>query len=774
MRRIERLTKTAGLLALLILTAASLTGCRTLLGGESEHDYLVGKGRRDITGPLSDVQMFGFVREGQTTAGVHTRLWSRAFVIAEAARPKSRLVMVTADLGSMPHEIQRDVVDRLQDEYGKLYRLDNVILAATHTHAGPGGYWHTGAGTPLGSPLYIEHYNAIVDGIVQSIVDAHESMEPATIRIAQGEVEDAGANRSRVAYLNNPDEEIAKYEHDTDRTMTLLKFTGDGGDLGTINWFAVHPTAMTYNNRLISGDHKGYAEQEFEAYWERRSDVDYEGAAFVAAFANSNCGDVTANLNLDNTGPGENEFETTRIIGGRQLDVAWRLFQNASDEITGPIESVQSYVDFSKLKIGADWTNGAGPQRTCPSAYGYAFAAGSTEDGGGHPLFQEGMLKRNAMIDSIASQMVGFSPSDEIRACHLPKVVLFAPGEMDPPGQAQVLPLGIARIGPLIFVVHPGEITTMSGRRIRETVAAAFQTTPEWVVIAAYANDFSGYTTTYEEYQTQQYEGGHTLYGPWQLAGYQQEYDRLSSELAGTAREEKEEATVDSAMAEAMAMTHDGLTTGSMKPKKPMPPAPRDLRGTVDTVMLGTDLDPLPSGEAFGQVLVDAEPLYERGAEVLVAFRTGNPQNDFYNGGNTITVERKGDEGWAPAITDRDWTTKFHWSTDPVPPVEPPVTLADVMSKPDPAETEAEDAATESEAAPETMENSSETETPASPGSDAEEAPPLMTSRATISWDIPADMEPGTYRIVFHGAYIDKRDGLIKHFDAASSRFRVR
>ena len=31
---------------------------------------------------------------------------------------------------------------------------------------------------------------------------------------------------------------------------------------------------------------------------------------FIAAFAQSNCGDVTPNLNLNNTGPGENEFET--------------------------------------------------------------------------------------------------------------------------------------------------------------------------------------------------------------------------------------------------------------------------------------------------------------------------------------------------------------------------------------------------------------------------------------------------------------------------------
>lgn len=757
MHRLHRLIHTAGLAALLILTGAGLTGCATLFG-EPERPYLVGKGRRDITGPMAGVQMFGFVREGQTTAGVHFRLWSRAFVVADAASPKDRLVLVTADLGSLPHEIQRDVVKNLQAEYGDLYRLDNVILAATHTHSGPGGYWHYGAGSPLGGAFHKMHYNAIVEGITRSIIDAHESIEPADVLIARGEVENAGANRSLKAYMNNPDEELAKYEHDTDRTMTLLRFDGARGPIGTINWFAVHPTSMTYNNRLISGDHKGYAEQEFEYQWERRSALDYGDANFVAAFANSNCGDVTSNLNLDNTGPGENEFESTRIIGRRQLDVARRLFQSAGEPLEGPIESIQGYVDFSKLEVGAEWTKGAGPQRTCPSAYGYAFAAGSTEDGGGHPLFREGMLERNAMIDSIASQMAGHKPSDEIRACHLPKVVLFAPGEMEPPAQAQVQPLGIARVGQLVFVVHPGEITTMAGRRVRETVARALGTTPEWVVIAAYANAFNGYTTTNEEYQTQQYEGGHTLYGPWQLAGFQQEYDRLSRRLIGEKVAPFPPTVEDAATTE----------TVEMAAEKMMGPKPRDLRGQVDSTPIGNEFDRLPPGETFGRVLVDADPLYERGSQVRVAFRTGNPSNDFHNGGNTITIERRAGEGWVRALTDRDWSTKFHWSTDPLPPPAPPVTEADVMAKPGDSDAE------EMEAGNENAEAEDESEEAGDAEETDEEDPAQVASRATITWDIPANMEPGVYRVVFHGAYLDRRDGLVKHFNAESSRFTVR
>ena len=80
-------------------------------------------------------------------------------------------------------------------------------------------------------------------------------------------------------------------------------------------------------------------------------------------------------------------------------------------------------------------------------------------------------------------------PSDEFRACHLPNVILFATGEQDPPLYPQVLPLSIVQIGSLAIVGLPGEITTMAGRRLRETVAAALGSSVEHVVLAAYMND---------------------------------------------------------------------------------------------------------------------------------------------------------------------------------------------------------------------------------------------------------------------------------------------
>lgn len=611
----------------------NLSGCglaeRIGLRPARQFNYLVGRGWSDITGPAADVGMFGYARAGQTTAGIHTRLRARAFIIAERGDPADRVAFVVCDLGAMFHEIQQAVVANMQTAHGDLYRLDNVVLTATHTHSGPAGYSNYMAKTPLGGAMHRVHMDAIIDGITDALMQAHADLAPGYLVLGQGEVEDAGAQRSMPAYLANPEAERARYDAPTDKTMTLVKFVRADGPVAALNWFAVHPTSMTYDNQLISGDHKGYAEAAIEESLKAG-----DGKRFVAAFANTNCGDVTSNLNLDNTGPGVDEFDSTRIIGERQQEVALTLLDMASARIEGGIETRFAYVDFSSLVVGDEFT-GAGEQGTCPSAYGYAFAAGSTEDGGGHPLFREGKMVRNRMADSLVASLAGFSPSDDLRACHAPKIVLLGLGEATPQAlQAQVLPLTLMRIGSLAIICIPGEITTMAGRRLREAVAASLAeggVEIDTVVIAAYSNDYAGYITTREEYETQQYEGGHTLYGPWTHAGYMQEFTRLA----------------------------DAMASGEEVDRGP---DPFDISDLVQDTPLGTDYDETPPGAQFGEVIADADAEYQSGRRVSVTFWTANPSNAFETGSNYVAIERKEGEDWRAIASDADWSTRFGWA----------------------------------------------------------------------------------------------------------------
>jgi neutral ceramidase len=89
----------------------------------------------------------------------------------------------------------------------------------------------------------------------------------------------------------------------------------EGRTVGVINWFPTHNTSMTNQNRLISSDNKGYAGY----HWERDNEgVDYladEPPPFVAAFAQTNAGDMSPNLNLrPGSGPTEDQLGVSEIL----------------------------------------------------------------------------------------------------------------------------------------------------------------------------------------------------------------------------------------------------------------------------------------------------------------------------------------------------------------------------------------------------------------------------------------------------------------------------
>lgn len=583
----------------------------------------------DITGPAVGMHMWGFGRPDQITEGIHFRQRSRAFIVAQRDQPEQRMVFVSADLGSVDHPMTLEIIERLQGKFAQLYTLDNVIISATHTHSGPGGYWHSRNDTGLDGGFYPRHFEVIVSGIVRSIAKAHRDLQPGTIAINSGRVNDAGVNRSVSAYLANPEAERLRYRDNTPKDMTLLKFIGDSGPIGMINWYALHPTAMNYYNRLISGDHKGYASlvMESEKGTTYQSDDD-----FVAAFAQSDPGDVTPNTNLDNTGPGETDIETTQIMGQRQLRVASQLFEQASEVLAGPIDYRRVYVDLSDYEVSNQFT-GKGTQTTCPSAYGYSFAGGSTEDGGAHFLFHEGMVDQSYLMDLLIRFVTGAPQwTEAVKACQSPKPILFETGSGTPPLQSQVHQVSLFRIGQLVILALPTEITTMAGRRLRESVMSQLGDWAQHIVIAGYANGYSGYVTTAEEYTLQQYEGAHTLHGRWSLAAYQQ----IASQLA-TALEVGQPA-----------VTHTAYD---------------DWRDRVTKLELPVDsVSPPPQGHSYGSALPLQKKEYQRGDTVTAQFWSSNPTESYETGNNFLLVERNTPQGWVTIATDANWITRVRWT----------------------------------------------------------------------------------------------------------------
>ncbi len=72
--------------------------------------YLIGSGIYDITGTAGEIVMEAFAVSSQKTAGIHTRLRSRAFVVGDGT---NRVVFVSADLGMMFQMVKKKCVRKL-------------------------------------------------------------------------------------------------------------------------------------------------------------------------------------------------------------------------------------------------------------------------------------------------------------------------------------------------------------------------------------------------------------------------------------------------------------------------------------------------------------------------------------------------------------------------------------------------------------------------------------------------------------------------------------
>lgn len=676
--------------------------------------YHIGVGRADCTGQVADINLMGYGKKGQNARGLLTRLFSRAFVLAEPDG-SNRMVFVSIDIGMVSQRMRLEVLKRLQSKYGSLYRRDNVILSGIHTHSGPAGFFQYTVFVIASEGFSNRTFEHMVTGIMKSIEVAHTNLKPGKLFINKGNVDGAQINRSPFSYLQNPQSERARYSSNTDKEMTVLKMVDLNGDeLGLISWFAIHPVSMNNTNHLVNSDNMGYASYLFEQ--EKNKGYLPGQGPFVAAFASSNLGDVSSNTrgphcintgescdNANSTcpiggsttciamGPGQDMLDSTQIIGRTMYQAAKELYASASQEVTGPLISAHQWVNMTNVTVSLNSTHTA---KTCKPALGYSFAAGTT-DGFGSLNFTQGTTESNPFWDTIRDQILG-KPSEEIKECHKPKPVLIHTGELSKPHpwHPDIVDVQIITLGSLAIAAIPGEFTTMSGRRFREAVKAEFATygmQNMTVVISGLCNVYTHYITTYEEYQVQRYEAASTIYGPHTLSAYIQLFRVLAKAIATD--------------------TVANLSSG------PEPPFFKELI----IPLIPNIVDRPPMGKNFGDVLQPPNPKYRVGEVVEVTFVGANPKNSAENRTHHtfLTVEKYESISttWQIVHNDASWETRFNWHKGL-----------------------------------------------------------LGRSNATIEWHIPDTAQPGIYRIRYFG-HNRKQDFLkpavILPFESTSSTFEV-
>uniref|UniRef100_A0A6V3PGQ6 Neutral ceramidase n=1 Tax=Lotharella globosa TaxID=91324 RepID=A0A6V3PGQ6_9EUKA len=467
-------------------------------------EFLVGVGKADITGPAADVNLCGYEYLNQTAKGIHLRLLARTLIVSGTEEGAKRVAFVSIDTGMPSQLATKVIVETLAKKLGPgVYTERNLLISSTHTHSTPGG-WQQYLLFQVSSLGFVqEAFDAVVSGVVRSVVRAHMALQPGSLSLNSGLLAGANINRSPPAYVRNPSEERKRYEtvgNDTDHIMQLLRVDAtDGSPLGMFNWFAVHGTSMNHSNDLLSGDNKGYASYQFEraiaAQQGRSQAFNSSDGGFVAAFASTNLGDVSPNtlgafcqdsgLPCDpihstchgknelciGRGPGRDQFESTQIIGQKQTDKAMDLWKTASTEVSGGVDFRHTYLRMPGLKVHLNETHSVG---LCKPAMGYSFAAGTT-DGPGMFNFIQSSNSSNPFWNIISHAIA--KPSKEQIACQAPKPILIDSGDASWPygWDPEIVPIQILRIGQLAILGVPGEFTTMAGRRLREAMTSTLE-----------------------------------------------------------------------------------------------------------------------------------------------------------------------------------------------------------------------------------------------------------------------------------------------------------
>jgi hypothetical protein len=183
----------------------------------------------------------GYPRVRWASQGVRDAPMVRALVLST---PGFAAAVASADVLLVPPELRRRVESRLAD-----LRLDALLLAATHTHAGPGGHWRDALGERVGTGPFDERaLDRLAAAAERAVREALAARVPARLAAARAQLPALVRNRDG----NAPDA----------RLLVLRALAADGRALGQVVVFPAHATVLGSDNRLLSGDWPGALARE--------------------------------------------------------------------------------------------------------------------------------------------------------------------------------------------------------------------------------------------------------------------------------------------------------------------------------------------------------------------------------------------------------------------------------------------------------------------------------------------------------------------------------
>jgi len=580
----------AGLRGAILAAALALSGCAgttMILPAPASSPPPAGSGglragfgRADIT-PPPGLGLLGDGPEGKRSNGHRHRLYARALVLEDGAG--ERVALVTTDLGEMSVLLHRLVAERTLPATG--LGADRVMLAATHTHSGPGHFFEAARMNDAGASVAgfdSTAANFLADRIARAVIDAARAMRPAAAAWGDTEVWGLTRNRSYGAWLRNrphppllgnpaglPANLPPEYRA-VDPVFTMLRVdtldaAGVPRPAGAFSVFAIHGTGNSQANDLYDGDIHALVERGLERFIDLLNrDPRPDGPPrAVHLFANGVEGDVSPDFPVepaDRHTPPPRLARISRPAGPRtpraplawvypdaevtrySIDMSRRVVNTIGDSLA--VRAIRLYEAIGRDSLSRDLVIGRAFRTLdlraehetlgiCPEP-----RAGTAVLAGAEDSYTRYHGWKMLGIIPAGIEEGGSAVAEPYSGCQHPKRVAgglvgqsLLAGKK---GLPWLCPLQLIRVGGTLLGAAPVEMTTVTGARARQAIAAAAAGAgfpPDRVRMIGLANGYLNYMATAEEYAAQNYEGGSTLYGPGSAAMLRTQFARLTGDL---------------------------------------------------------------------------------------------------------------------------------------------------------------------------------------------------------------------------------------------------
>ena len=391
--------------------------------------------------PPPGVPLAGFAARQSVASGIHDDLFARALVLENRGEVAA---LVSVDVLALPGEFVNRVRRAIAERTG--IGPETVMIACTHTHAGP-----VTISTFFNPEETVDanYMDELADAITESVAVAWRERFPARVGVGSGQVVGVGANR-RSADLKPIDEEIGIIKiEDADRRLRAV----------CIN-YACHPTVLGPDNLLVTGDFPAFAIEHIE----KAIGADGKENAF-AMFVNGTQGNISMGHSSELSAIGV-------ITPGRTFERAAELGYLLGDATLGVLPKIETDADpkLYALKHPVEL-----PLKDLPSVEEAALALKSAD----------AHLERLNCHDEV-SQKVNRAKSERLYA----SIAHFYAREArnSPDGYVTIELQGV-RINEAVFVAVPAEVFVEIGLQIKQRAT-------HHTFIVGIANGYIGYLTT--------------------------------------------------------------------------------------------------------------------------------------------------------------------------------------------------------------------------------------------------------------------------------------